>query len=189
MPKRRSATKCCYREGARRCPMAGEGNPPLCDAHRIAVVEASRPKRPTEVLASAIANFLAGKPINVDATIGAADTLLGAWAMGGGMGGGYHPDNQAPRGPWQPGGFPWQQPPRAPRPRPPPPPDPELDRRRAIAAARQVLGFASTEPLTAEVIKDRKRRLAKRYHPDLKGGSVQKMALVNDAADVLLAAL
>ena len=75
------------------------------------------------------------------------------------------------------------------QPRPPPPPDPEIERQRAILAARQVMGFAATEPLDENKIKDRKRQLAKRYHPDLQGGSAQKMALVNDAADVLLAAL
>jgi len=54
--------------------------------------------------------------------------------------------------------------------------------------ARQTMGFAQAEPLTEAIIKDRKRLLAKKHHPD-RGGSVQKMALVNDAADILLASL
>lgn len=64
----------------------------------------------------------------------------------------------------------------------PPPPDPdEIARRRA----RSVLGFGA-EPLTAEMIKDRRRELAKQNHPD-RGGSAARMAEINDAADVLLA--
>ena len=51
------------------------------------------------------------------------------------------------------------------------------------------MGFAPNDRLTESLIKERKRRLAKKYHPDIKGGSVHRMAAVNDAADVLMAAL
>ncbi len=63
----------------------------------------------------------------------------------------------------------------------PAPPDPGILARRQ---ARAVLGFAATEPLTIALLRDRKRVLAKRHHPD-HGGSVSKMAEVNSAADVL----
>lgn len=179
------ATRCTFRQGNRRCPFQGDGSPALCRPHQIAVVEASRVRRPTEVIADAITNFLAGKPINAEATLGAAENLINQWTMGGGMAGGYHPDT-APVGDVGAGGSrprPWWQ--ARPEPRPP---DQTEELRRVRLAARQVMGFAAIEPLTEETIKDRRRVLAKRHHPD-KGGSVQKMAMVNGAADILLQAL
>ena len=68
--------------------------------------------------------------------------------------------------------------------RPAPPVDPkELERKRA----RKTLGFGS-EPLTADMIKERRRKLAVENHPD-KGGSQQRMSDINHAADVLLEAV
>jgi hypothetical protein len=58
----------------------------------------------------------------------------------------------------------------------------------AALSARKVMGFASAEPLDAAKIKDRRRQLAKKHHPDL-GGSAEKMKAVNDAADVLIGSL
>lgn len=52
-------------------------------------------------------------------------------------------------------------------------------------AARRVMGFPPTGRLTEQTIKERKRTLAMKHHPD-RGGSVQAMAAINDAADVLL---
>ncbi len=69
-----------------------------------------------------------------------------------------------------------------PRPSSPPPPDPS-------AAARVVLGFEPTEPLTKDKISDRKKALARVFHPDLAGGSEAHMKRINQAADVLLAKL
>lgn len=53
---------------------------------------------------------------------------------------------------------------------------------------RQVLNFGPHEHLTVAVIKERKKLLARLYHPDLKG-SAEAMARVNAAADRLLASL
>lgn len=68
--------------------------------------------------------------------------------------------------------------------RPPrqPPVNPQLE-------ARRVLGFDPNQPLTAELVKARKKALGQLFHPDKQGGSTDAMARVNDAADVLLANL
>lgn len=70
--------------------------------------------------------------------------------------------------------------------RPPPPPPrqvvPEED-------PRTILGFEPNAPLTAEIIKERKKALATIYHPDRPGGSVTAMKRVNQAADKLLCSL
>lgn len=77
-------------------------------------------------------------------------------------------------------------PPRPPpRPRPPPVDPDELARRKA----RSVLGFGPGDPLTEDAIKERRRKLALKYHPDRAGGSLQRMAAINHAADTLLAAV
>jgi hypothetical protein len=75
------------------------------------------------------------------------------------------------------------QAPPPPRPRPapaPPPPDPTIE-------ARAILGFEPGEPLTVDKIKDRKRSLAKVFHPDTGAGSVKQMQRVLAAADLLIA--
>ncbi len=158
-------------------------------------MEAARPRSPVDVIAESFINFLSGKPVNREATIGAAESLYANWQ---GMGADYRPDvsagesessahrrarNGQQRQSWEDvftrGGA------RGARPQV----DPEEEARAsARLAARQVMGFAASEPLTEDTIKDRKRQLAKRHHPDL-GGSAAKMAAVNDAADVLMDAL
>ena len=75
---------------------------------------------------------------------------------------------------------------RDPRVRPPPRAAPAPD---PTVAARMVMGFEPNEPLTAELVKARKRRLAEVFHPDRQGGSAAHMQRVNAAADVLLAKL
>jgi len=75
-----------------------------------------------------------------------------------------------------------RMPPRQPQ-QPPQIDELELQRRRA----RQTLGFGA-EPLTAEMVKQRRRELAKQHHPDA-GGSAASMARINDAADLLLKAV
>lgn len=57
-----------------------------------------------------------------------------------------------------------------------------------LRMARKVMGFAPAEPLNTAMVRERKRTLAMKHHPD-RGGSADKMARVNDAADVLLASL
>lgn len=173
MPARaRRSLKCCYREGPRRCSKDGTGNPPLCRAHAIAVAEATRPKTPAEFLTEAFSNILQGKPVNMDDTRGLIDSVAAKWfgeysaVQVGDPSQAGHTGRQAPRPP-------------------PPPPDPRVELRERVLAARRVMGFAAKEPLTEEGIKKRHRTLAKRHHPDL-GGSPAKMAMINDATDVLV---
>lgn len=187
------APRCAYKEHGRRCPRDGHGNPPLCAPHRMAVVEAARPRSPVEIIADAAVNFLQGKPVNRDATIGAVEDIASQWA---GMGADYRPDmfgdareSQAHRRAQAGGGAtPWwvDQVNRArAQAQPPQPPDPRLAER---IAARQTMGFAPGDQLTEDVIKDRKKMLARKYHPD-RGGSVERMSAINAAADTLLASL
>lgn len=83
---------------------------------------------------------------------------------------------------------PWSQPHRA-GPRPPPPPPPSSPPPDPTAQARIVLGFEPTERLTREMVSDRKKALARVFHPDMAGGSEAHMKRINQAADVLLAKL
>lgn len=81
--------------------------------------------------------------------------------------------------------------PQSPPGSPPPPPRqkrPVSQETITPSAARTILGFAQTQPLTVESVKERKRALASMFHPD-KGGSVEAMQRVNAAADVLFDAL
>lgn len=72
----------------------------------------------------------------------------------------------------------------SPPPPPPPPPAPRID---PLQAAREVLGFEPGEKLTVERVQDRKRALARVFHPDMAGGSKAQMQKVLAAADALLA--
>jgi hypothetical protein len=185
--------RCTYKEGSRRCPMDGSGDPPLCAPHRVALAEASRPKPPARVLLDSLSDWLQGNPINRDATLGAAEAFLSQWVAG--IGGNYRPDiagisedaahRRAQSGterPWN-----WNIPHSGQR-QQPPPHDPDAELRRARAAARQVLGFAPGELLDGDRIKAHHRRLVKKHHPD-HGGSTKKMAMINLARDVLMAEL
>lgn len=154
------------------------------------MAEAAKPRSPADVLSGVFENLLNGKPINVRETVTAAGAMFEQWKMGGNVAAGYHPGV-----PFDPREFFRQahaaaaqgarntERARQEAAEPPPATDPAV-----ILLARQVMGFTDREPLTVDRIKEAKRRLAKRHHPD-RGGSVAKMAAVNNAADVLLAEL
>lgn len=181
MPKRR-AQRCVFTEGGRRCPFDGTGSPSLCGPHLITMQAAAKPKTPLDIAAEAFENLLNGRPINARETLGAAEAFFGGFSSI------PHPAS-------------WQDHLRnrmrgsADKPlesqAPPPPRQPTDDEVRAAAAAkaRRVLGFPPAMKLTLPVVKARRRELAKKYHPDVTGGSAKKMALVNDSADVLEATL
>jgi hypothetical protein len=203
VPTKPRAKRCVYKEGGRRCPFDGEGEPSLCQAHRVAIAEAARPKPPGRALLDSLGDWLQGRPINRDATIGAAEDFLNQWA--GGIGSQYRPDifdgasentvhqrSQSGQGrPWwwniahatgQDGHAQHQQ------------PNPDTDLLRARVAARQVMGFGLREPLDAGKIKARHRELVRQYHPDRqpperRAAATKKMAAINAARDVLEAAL
>jgi len=171
--------------------MDGSGDPALCPPHRVSLAEASRPRPPARVLLDSLSDFLQGNPINREATLGAAEAFLNQWVAG--IGGDYRPDisgvsedashrraQSGARRPWN-----WNIP-HAGGHRQQPPPGAEIHRARA--AARQVMGFQMHELLDADKIKARHRVLVKKHHPD-HGGSTQKMANINLARDVLMAAL
>lgn len=142
-------------------------------------------------------NFLQGKPINREATIGAVDAFINQWS--GGLGAEYYPPvnvgesegnahRRAQSGPaqwWWPGGQRGAAPPPEAR------HDPQV-----LLAARRVLGFTAAEVLDADTIKSRRTALAKKYHPDRAGDDAAKaqqltarMAAINQATDLLLQSL
>lgn len=206
MPSKPRPKRCVYKESGRRCPFDGEGDPPLCQAHRVAIAEAARPKAPGRVLLDSLGDWLQGKPINRDATIGAAEDFLNQWA--GNIGSQYRPDifdgasentvhqrSQSGQGrPWwwniahatgqgAPNGHAQHQ-----------QPNPDADLIRAQIAARQVMGFGPNEPLDAGKIKARHRALVRQHHPDQqppgrRAAATKTMAAINAARDVLEAAL
>lgn len=57
-----------------------------------------------------------------------------------------------------------------------------------IAAARALLHFGATEPLTEALVKERRRNLARLAHPDVEGSS-EEMIRINRATEILLASL
>jgi hypothetical protein len=141
-----------------------------------------------------IGDLLNGKPINNQDAMGIASDLFAAWN---GIGAAYRPPIDAhgqtahgrsapfvPFGGWPGAGRPWSG-------GSPPPPrmDPqEQARLEAIARARKTMGFTDAERLNEDTISDRRKRLARKHHPDF-GGSLERMKIINDAADVLLASL
>jgi hypothetical protein len=154
------------------------------------VAEIARAQTPGRRIVDLFENMLSGKPINRDDLLGVAQEVF--WTIGGGMAGGYHPPVE-PRGqtnhaghatnpPW--GGWPWGRVGQQTR-RPPQAVDSNIDE---IRRARQVMGFAESEPLDEGTVTQRRKTLARKHHPDL-GGSLERMAAINNAADVLLANL
>lgn len=175
----------------------------MCSAHRIALAEAARPKAPIEVIGQTISDFLSGRPINHEQTLGAVRDIASQWS--GNIGSGYRPDIRSGESEGsahrraQAGDDPlwnwilnanarFQS--RNPEGTPPPPsPSPEeVIRARKMQAARRIFGFREGVVLTEEAIKKRYRELVKRAHPD-HGGSTERTAIINAARDVLVASL
>jgi len=139
-------------------------------------------------IASLFDDLLSGRPIGVEKVAQAINEV--AWGIGGGYGANhelfeedpYHPDT---------GEFQHERDNRSRPPHervygvPPPPPNEHLEKRIAIRNAKIVLGFAASEPVTLEQIKKRQRELARKYHPDVPGGSVDRMQQINAAVDLL----
>lgn len=193
---RKKTGRCAYRESqGHRCPRQGTGNPYLCAQHR----EIAAAEMGTHHIREAVDGLASGARVKASTLMGALGELVGMFT------GGVRPQPAtSPAGPLFP---PWSfsNPPH------PHPNDPmasvraqmEADARaraeeaadvlrermRETVAARNELGFAPGDQLTLEIIKQRQRSLAKKYHPDRKGGSLEKMIRVNAAVDVLVAAL
>lgn len=182
MPRRAAVTdQCCYSENRRRCRRTGTGDPPVCNAHKIAFAEAARKatsKRPGDAIYDLFDSFLSGRKVTRKKIENAWDDL-GTIVNDAGVRSRFTP----PPG--------WQPPPGwVPRQNSgPPPEDPAVvEARKEFALAKRVMGFAETEPITADMVKDRRKALARKFHPDRPGGSVERMQKINAAADVLLRA-
>lgn len=181
----------------------GTGNPPLCRAHRVILSSAAQaPARRGSELGQKIGDlfhtFLSGNKITPDHLAAVAEEAT--WAIGGHMAPGYFPEID-PRGHSRfdpPAGFrpppgwdPNADPRGGRRATPPPPPEPEIDPEIETARrrARQVLGWSPSSKVTEDEVRAKRKELARRYHPDRKGGSLEKMKLVNEACDILVAEL
>lgn len=195
MPKSHRLSQCVYKEGGRRCMRSGDGEPPLCRAHKIAASEQARQaqsaaaRTPRAAVGDLINDFFTGRPWSVDRVARAVSEV--DWSLGGVFGGGFSPDidTGAERDDGRfvpPDNF--RPPPRWHREQAPPPPPPKSNAAE-IHAARRELGFGPSDQLTEELIKDRKRQLARKFHSDLRGGSDEKMKRVNAAADTLVESL
>ena len=174
MPPRTPKIKCAYQEGKRRCPYEAAqpiSNPPLCRAHQLVVAETAKPKAPSEMLAGMLVDLLNGEAIDRDAAVNAAKQVFADWKTA-------QARARTVPGGWATGPGSWRPPQQ--------PIDPEIQaKNRARMMARKVMGFAPTEQLDADKIRKRKRTLAEQHHPD-RGGSTEKMAMINDAADILM---
>jgi hypothetical protein len=185
--KSRRVEQCCYIEGARRCRKSGTGDPALCNAHRVLLADAARQgakPRGARAVGDGIYNLVdrlvSGKKVTRKVAKDAFDDAReildelknSGWKIPDlpfpGNGANGHTNGRRR-------------------------PDPEAARRaekqRAIARARQSLGFGPQDPLSEAAIKARQRELAKKYHPDRAGGSLAKMQEINAAVDVLLESL
>lgn len=196
------AKRCTFKQGNRRCTFDGDGQPPLCDAHRVALAEAARPKAPIEVLGQTVADFLSGRPINREQTLGAVSDLASQWA--GNIGAGYRPEvragetegsvhhraqsGQDPLWQWILNAQKHAQGQQQSRQQPQQPHSPQEIEARKLRAARRIFGFKDGVDLTDEMIKKRHRELMKKHHPD-RGGSTETTMVINAARDVLVASL
>lgn len=183
MPTRRASrsSQCVYKESGRRCRRSGTGEPPICAAHQIAFAEAAQQQqRPARgAIYDLFESVLLGKKV----TRKKAEKAWGEFGQ-------ILDDTirtQVPNFVPPPG---FQPPPNwMPRQAQPPPEDPQvLEAKREFAAAKRLLGFADTQPITADDVRERKKQLARKYHPDRPGGSLETMQKINAACDVLLRA-
>lgn len=181
----RKKIKCAYMERGRRCQRAANGNPPLCEAHRLVLEDQVRgDSRGGDAISSILSDLITGRRVSEDRWKGGIEEFARLF-------------QQAPSDSWvgarrdrvresvrarvervtrrNPEGQ--RQPPPPPPPRKPSGPNP-----------RVVLGFTPSEVLTPEIVKRRHRELARKHHPD-HGGSVERMQQINAAADALLATM
>jgi hypothetical protein len=184
MAPKKKAPRCAYHEHGERCRRAGTGNPPVCDAHRIVLDEATRAKRPGSTIFGIVAELFQGKRsieefseqelyAGVSDFIDVAQRIPSDRVRAAAAGAQARAEQVRA----------WQRAQRgqaeAPRQE-----GPDV----AVIKARAVLGFGPREPLTPPAIKQRHRDLARKNHPD-RGGSVARMQEINAAVDVVLASL
>lgn len=201
--------QCEFRDGNRKCRRQGSGTPAICAQHR-AALEAFHGIRPTvgSQLGSILEAVISGKKPPA-----AQVNQVVAGVVGRVMGREISADEIAEararmaRGesPWPSGesdsesdgmGEAWkkvQEHMNARRQRKTAEHDPakaraEYERQqrlRAITKAREVMGYGPKEAVKKDELKARYRDLAKKYHPDRPGGSVERMQELNEAMEVL----
>lgn len=181
MPPRTRQPRCAYIERGQRCKRAGDGNPPLCSAHRVVLeAEAARPQRPGEKIVGLLGRVFRGQKVNDDHLYAGIEDFVEMFSRAPGDPP-HNPIDAARvrardflrRAQAQAGAVP----PPPPRPKKPTGPDP-----------RAVLGFPAGQKITPELVKKRHRELARKHHPD-RGGSLQKMQEINQAVDAIMATL
>lgn len=207
---KRRPPRCSYKEGGRRCVRDGVGDPPLCRVHQVVFAEIGRTPQPGRAVTDLFDDIMSGQRPSRDRVRDAAEEFV-RWGIGGGIAQGYHPpvdargtDHQGQRAEgsrWydsliaQLFGQPGAQPGDAQR-HTRPPNDPAWQQREVLQAARRrarlVFGFAATERLEADKVKERYRLLCRKYHPDTAGADAsrraaltEKMTEVNVSADIL----
>ena len=175
-PRSNRIPRCSYREDGRQCLRNGLGNPPLCRSHQLLLQAYAEQNEVRGAGLGALADVLAGRPISrqvIHDILEELGTLFGRGRV----------DPRMPPGHVRSG----RPPPRRVPPPPSGPPPEEMERQRRILLARQELGFQPREPITQEMVERRRKEMARKHHPDL-GGSVDRMARINQAADILLEA-
>ena len=205
--RRAILTRCCWEDGRGRCRANGEGEPPLCRKHYEWLYHGTPvddgPVRPgvgsaRDELLDTIVNHPGLNKFGrrVDQRVqGLFDQLADGLERAAqrafdrpvhtrpeyqGSGRAFHAE-WPPRPAGNPG--PQQPPPRQPPPRQPPPPQSS-----AGIDPHTVLGFAPNARLTPEIVKKRRRELARIFHSD-QGGNEEAMRRVNMAVDLLLSQL
>ena len=162
----------------RPCTKAGIGNPPLCRTHRVQAEGGIE-----EDLAEGFTDGIVDRVLDHPTARGAFDRIAGSFDRVAQV----IDDLSMGRVPWRK----TQEEVPPPRPqnggprRPPPPPSPRLN---GLATAYTILGFAPGTKVTAEAVKERRKELAKLFHPD-RGGSTEAMQRVNAAVERVLASL
>lgn len=171
MPRR-----CAYlTRSGRPCIKVGIGNPPLCRVHRLKIEGEVEDDFTDNILdrvldhptAQGAFNRIAGSFDRIAQYIDVLST------------------GRIPRREREEEASSSQPPPRAnghARPVPPPP-------RPSGENPYLVLGFTPGVKITAEMVKERRKELAKLFHPDKQAGSTEAMKRVNTAAETLLARL
>lgn len=204
MPKKSyRRPQCGWTEGGRRCIRdAVDTQTNLCRPHLLVAAEAQRraqhaaARAPTgnplsDLIGDLAGDFFAGRPFDFN-RVGQVLNETG-FGFGGIFGGGYSPpiDNEPPPfvPPEERERARWSQ--HQERGQPPPPSFvPEQ-----VARARNELGFGPADRLTLEMVKERRRQLSRKWHPDLAQDErkrkvlTEKMSVINHAADVLEQAL
>lgn len=196
--KSRRTPQCAYSEGGRKCRRSTTDASGLCGPHKIAVAEQVRAQQQRAGAAVAsgagvtelLDRLLNRKRVSRAVLEDALSDVTAFYEQYRAQQSAERPPNYVPPNTADErrarGGHAWwdgiadqvrraQQPPVDPR-------VAELKARRA--RARAALGLDQTSTITADQLRDLRRKLSRIHHPD-RGGTAAKMAEINDAIDVL----